>query len=150
MLFGKGAKPKPAGAVTLYPIGDLLGCEGSVRGVMFFHSRHSNSAPALLDRTHPPNRLQEIKQTLQLADFLGHNANAVHWQVWTALLAYVLLRFSAWISRWGHSFIRLFTLLRAALWLKLDLRACLESYGTAGGHLRFLGTPEQAYLPGIL
>lgn len=28
---------------------------------------------------------KEIKQTLQLADFLGHNANAVRWQVWTAV-----------------------------------------------------------------
>jgi IS4 transposase len=93
---------------------------------------------------------KEIKQTLQLADFLGHNANAVRWQVWTALLTYVLLRFCAWISKWGHSFTRLFTLLRSALWLKLDLRSFLESYGTAGGSFRFLGTPEQAYLPGIL
>ena len=29
---------------------------------------------------------KQIKQTLQLADFLGHNANAVRWQVWIALL----------------------------------------------------------------
>src|ERR1022692_1179710 len=92
---------------------------------------------------------KQIKQTLQLADFLGHNANAVRWQVWTALLTYVLLRFCAWISKWGHSFTRLFTLARSALWLKLDLRSFLESYGTAGGSIRFLGTPEQAYLPGI-
>ena len=92
---------------------------------------------------------KEIKQTLQLVDFLGHNANAVRWQVWTALLTYVLLRFCSWISKWGHSFTRLFTLLRSALWLKLDLRSFLESYGTAGGSFRFLGTPEQAYLPGI-
>ena len=34
---------------------------------------------------------KQIKQTLQLADFLGHNENAVRWQVWTALLLYVLL-----------------------------------------------------------
>jgi IS4 transposase len=34
---------------------------------------------------------KQIKQTLQLAYFLGHNANAVRWQVWTALLTYVLL-----------------------------------------------------------
>jgi hypothetical protein len=92
---------------------------------------------------------KEIKQTLQLADFLGHNASAVRWQVWTALLTYLLLRFCAWIGKWGHSFTRLFTLLRSALWLKLDLRSFLESYGTAKGSLRFLGTPEQAYLPGI-
>jgi hypothetical protein len=62
---------------------------------------------------------------------------------------YVLLRFCAWISRWGHSFTRFFTLLRSALWLKLDLRSFLESCGTAGGSFRFLGTPEQAYLPGL-
>lgn len=30
---------------------------------------------------------KQIKQTLQIADFLGHNANAVRWQVWMALLA---------------------------------------------------------------
>ncbi len=92
---------------------------------------------------------KEIKQTLQLADFLGHNAHAVRWQVWTALLTYLLLRFCAWISNWGHSFRRLFTLVRSAMWMKLDLRGFLESYGTAGGSFRFLGVPEQAYLPGI-
>ena len=32
---------------------------------------------------------KQIKQTLQLADFLGHSANAVRWQVWTALLVYL-------------------------------------------------------------
>ena len=31
---------------------------------------------------------KQIKQTLQLADFLGTSANAVQWQVWTALLVY--------------------------------------------------------------
>jgi IS4 transposase len=34
--------------------------------------------------------LKEIKQILQLAAFLGHNANAVRWQVWTALLTYAM------------------------------------------------------------
>ncbi len=33
---------------------------------------------------------KQIKQTLQLADFLGNCANAVSRQVWTALLVYVL------------------------------------------------------------
>ena len=50
---------------------------------------------------------KQIKQTLQLADFLGHNANAVRWQVWTALLVYVLLRYLSYLSRWTHSFTRL-------------------------------------------
>jgi FOG: Transposase and inactivated derivatives len=92
---------------------------------------------------------KQIKQTLQLADFLGHNANAVRWQVWTALLAYVLLRYLSYLSKWGHSFTRLFTILRAVLWNKLDLMKLLESYGTAGGDFRHLARPEQAYFPGF-
>lgn len=92
---------------------------------------------------------KQIKQTLQLADFLGHNANAVRWQVWTALLVYVLLRYLSHLSQWAHSFTRLFTLLRAAQWQKLDLLKLLERYGTAGGHFRYLARPEQAYLPGM-
>ena len=79
---------------------------------------------------------KEIKQTLQLADFLGHNANAVRWQIWTALLTYLLLRFCAWIRRWGHSFTRLFTLLRSALWLKLHLRSFLELAAISAGNSR--------------
>ncbi len=34
---------------------------------------------------------KEIKQNLQLADFLGYNENAIRWQFWTALLVYLLL-----------------------------------------------------------
>lgn len=93
---------------------------------------------------------KQIKQTLQLADFLGHNANAVRWQVWTALLVYVLLRYLSYLSKWAHSFTRLFTILRAALWNKLDLLKLLACYGTAGGSFRNLARPEQAYFPGFL
>lgn len=93
---------------------------------------------------------KQIKQTLQLADFLGHNANAVRWQVWMALLAYVLLRYLSYLSKWAHSFTRLFTILRAVLWSKLDLRKLLDRYGTAGGTFRNLARPEQAYFAGFL
>ena len=92
---------------------------------------------------------KQIKQTLQLADFLGTSANAVRWQVWTALLVYLLLRYLAFLSEWNHSFSRLFTLVRVALWKKWDLINLLRSYGTAGGHFRYLAQPEQAYLPGF-
>ena len=92
---------------------------------------------------------KQIKQTLQLSDFLGHSANAVRWQIWTALLVYLLLRYLGFVSRWTHSFTRLFTVVRSVLWRWLDLRALLESYGTAGGSFRMLGTPQAAYLPGF-
>jgi hypothetical protein len=92
---------------------------------------------------------KQIKQTLQLADFLGHNANAVRWQVWTALLVYVLLRYLSYLSKWAHSFTRLFTILRAALWRKFELLDLLHRYGTAGGSFRHLARPEQAYFAGF-
>ena len=92
---------------------------------------------------------KQIKQTLKLSDFLGHSANAVRWQVWTALLTYVLLRFQACVSRWAQSFTRLFTLIRATLWQRLDLRALLEGYGTAGGHFKWLSAPQQMWWPDL-
>ena len=88
---------------------------------------------------------KQIKQSLQLCDFLGNNANAVHWQIWMALLVYVLLRFLAFLSNWPHSFTRLWALTRSALWRKMDFYHWLNSCGTAGGNLHFLSQPEQAY-----
>ena len=90
---------------------------------------------------------KQIKQTLKLADFLGHSANAVRWQVWSALLCYLLLRFQAYLSGWGCSFTRLFTLIRSALWKHLDLLDLLKSCGTAGGSFRAMATPESSYFP---
>jgi hypothetical protein len=126
---------------------------GEVREMVFLTNNLEWSAQTIADlyrcRWSIEVFFKELKLTLQLADFLGHNANAVRWQVWTALLVYLLLRFCAFLSQWGHSFTRLFALVRSALWQKLELRSLLEVYGTAGGGGRFLGTPQQAYLPGL-
>jgi len=92
---------------------------------------------------------KQVKQTLQLADFFGQSANAVKWQVWMALLVYVLLRFQAWRSAWAHSFSRLLTLCRAALWLPRNLGDLLARYGTAGGRGGSLAPPRQSELPGF-
>jgi len=92
---------------------------------------------------------KQVKQTLKLGGFLGHNANAIRWQVWTALLVYVLLRFAAHLSRWGHNFTRLFAVVRAAMWERLDLLSLLRSYGTAGGSFTMLGSMQTAWLPGF-
>jgi len=92
---------------------------------------------------------KQIKQTLQLADFLGTSANAVRWQIWTALLVYLLLRYVGFLTNWAHSFSRLFALVRTGLWRKWDLLRLLGRYGTAGGSFRYLAHPEQAYFPGF-
>jgi len=92
---------------------------------------------------------KQIKQTLQLSDFLGNSSNAVRWQLWTAMLCYVLLRYLAFLGRWAGSFTRLWAVVRSTLWQRLDLRSLLESCGTAGGSFRVFGQPEQAWFPGF-
>jgi len=92
---------------------------------------------------------KQIKQTLQLADFLGHSRNAILWQVWTALLAYVLIRFIGYIGQWKGTFRRLFTLLRGVLFSRLDAFSVMYLCGTARGSPRMIGNPQQAYLPGF-
>ena len=70
---------------------------------------------------------KELKQTLQLRDFYGENANAVAWQIWTALLVHLLLRFLAFCSKWNGSYTRFVGVVKAAIWERLDLIV----YGTA-------------------
>lgn len=92
---------------------------------------------------------KQVKQTLKLGSFLGHSANAVRWQVFTALLVYVLLRYMAHLSAWGHSFTRLFAVTRSALWERIDLLALLKSYGTASGRFKVIGSLDTAWFPGF-
>ena len=92
---------------------------------------------------------KQIKQTLQLSDFIGHSRNAILWQVWTALLAYVLVRFIGYLGQWKGTFRRLFTLLRGVLFSRLDMFSVLSLCGTARGSPRMISQPQQAYLPGI-
>jgi len=131
----------------------LVEVEGEEKEMVFLSNNFSWSAQTIADlyrcRWQIEKFFKELKQTLQLADFLGHSEGAVKWQVWTALLTYLLLRFCAWLSQWSHSFTRLFALLRSALWQKLELRSLLLSCGTAAGGGRFLGQPEQAYFAGF-
>ena len=90
---------------------------------------------------------KQIKQNLKLADFLGYNKNAIQWQVWSALLTYVLLRFVAFRSGWKHSFSRIFTLIRGVLWNHLELNSVLKTCGTASDPPKIRSAPDQAYLP---
>ena len=92
---------------------------------------------------------KEIKQTLQLADFLGNSEHAIRWQIWCGLLVHLLLRFLHYLSQWTHSFFRLFALLRACLWDEKDLHELLRLYGTASSPPRWCARPEQAYFPGF-
>jgi hypothetical protein len=90
---------------------------------------------------------KQLKQTLKLSDFLGYSENAVQWQIWMALLTYVILRFFAYISKWKGTFARLFTTIRGVLWSRFDLHDLLKCCGTAPGRKRMCMQPQQLYLP---
>lgn len=127
--------------------------DGEERVMVFLTNHTAWAAASVVDlygcRWSIETFFKELKQTVQLVDFLGHSANAVKWQVWTALLVHLLLRFLAWQSRWAHSFSRLVTYIRAALWLDRNIHDVLARCGTASGDFRCLGSPEQAWLPGF-
>ena len=92
---------------------------------------------------------KELKQTLQLNDFVGYNENAVKWQVWIGLLAHLLIRFQKHISKWGLSFSRLAGTIRSAIWMKVDLAVTLRIYGTAGGPKRPVVVEKQLDVRGF-
>jgi len=92
---------------------------------------------------------KEIKQTLQLRDFVGTNEKAVKWQVWTGLLTHLLLRFLRHVSRWQRSFSRCVGIIRSALWVKANLRELLRCYGTADGPHRPVVCDKEPFLPGF-
>ncbi len=92
---------------------------------------------------------KELKQTLQLRDFVGYNEKAVKWQVWIGLLAHLLLRFLKHTSKWGLSFSRLVGTIRSALWMKINLADVLVLYGTAGGPKRPVIVDYQLYFQGF-
>jgi hypothetical protein len=131
----------------------IVEVEGEDREMTFFTNNLEWAAASICDlykaRWSIETFFKQIKQTLHLGDFLGHSRKAIEWQVWTALLMYVLLRFLHTCSDWGHSFTRLFTCLRAVLWQRRHLLDYLRSYGTAGGAFRLQWAPQQAFLPGF-
>jgi hypothetical protein len=139
---------------TMRRITAIVEIDGKEREMTFFTNNMEWAASSICDlyksRWNIEVFFKQIKQTLHIGDFLGHNKNAVQWQVWTALLLYILLRFLHTASKWDHSFIRLFTCLRAVLWQRRNIIDYLKSYGTAGGSFKLLCAPQQAYLPGFI
>jgi hypothetical protein len=131
----------------------IVEVDGEDREMTFFTNNLEWAASSICDlykaRWSIETFFRQIKQTLHLGDFLGHSRKAIEWQVWTALLMYLLLRFLHACSGWSHSFTRLFTCLRAVLWQRRHLRQYLQSYGTAGGSYRIQWAPQQAFLPGF-
>jgi hypothetical protein len=92
---------------------------------------------------------KEIKQTLKLSSFLGYSENAIRWQVWSALLLYLLLRLLSHLHEWPHSFRKLYALIRGVLWDRFNLVELMRCYGTAPCAPAFQPALEQLELAPI-
>ena len=75
--------------------------------------------------------VEYYQQTLQIRTFVGFSRNAIEWQVWSALLTYLLMRIRAFLSEWKRDFKHFFTLMKGALWAKRTVRVIVSRYGTA-------------------
>lgn len=67
-----------------------------------------------------------LKQNLKIKTFVGTSANAVKIQIWTALMAMLLLRYLQLTARFGWSLANLVALLRMNLFTHRDLMAWLD------------------------
>jgi IS4 transposase len=67
-----------------------------------------------------------LKQNLKIKTFIGTSPNAVKTQIWTALIAMLLLRYLQLCSRFGWSLANLVALLRMNLFTHRDLMAWLN------------------------
>ena len=68
-----------------------------------------------------------IKQNLKIKTFLGTSANAVHTQIWTALIAMLVLKYLQLKSTFGWSLSNLVALLRLQLFVYRDLYTWLNA-----------------------
>lgn len=67
-----------------------------------------------------------IKQNLRIKTFVGTSENALHIQIWTALIAILMLRFLQLSSRWGWSLSNLVAMIRLNLFTYRDLHKWLD------------------------
>ena len=68
-----------------------------------------------------------LKQNLRIKTFVGTSANALHIQIWTALIAMLLLKYLQLRARYGWSLSNLVALLRQQLFVYRDLQAWLDT-----------------------
>jgi hypothetical protein len=149
----RGPKSKRLYPGVLRRVVALVTLDGVEQEMAFLTNNLTWSAQTIADlyrcRWEIEKFFRQIKQTLQLGDFLGNSENAVKWQIWMALLLYVLLRFEGFLSGWGCAFTRLWAICRSVVWDKIDLLGLLRGYGTAAPPPRLRAAAHLAYLPGL-
>ena len=109
------------------------------------HLAASTIAAIYKDRWKVELFFKALKQTLKVKTFLGTSANAVKTQIWTALIAMLILKYLQMKSSFGWSLSNLAALLRQQLFIFRDLWTWLNSPLEGPPAARRLG--EQLAMP---
>lgn len=104
--------------------------------VLTFLTNHLTFGPTTIARIYKDRWQIELffkalKQNLRVKTFVGTSANALHTQIWTALIALLLLKYLQFKSRFGWSLSNLAALLRMNLLVYRDLWTWLDHPFTA-------------------
>ena len=91
------------------------------------HLAASTVAAVYKDRWQIELFFKALKQTAKVKSFLGTSANAVKTQIWTALIAMLILKYLQMKSSFGWSLSNLAALLRQQLFIFRDLWAWLNT-----------------------
>src|SRR5208283_124860 len=100
--------------------------------VIVFLTNHMNFGATTIaaiykDRWQIEIFFKTLKQKLRVKSFVGTSANALKIQIWTALIALLLLKYLKTRSTHGWSFSNLLALLRFNLFVYRDLWEWLEN-----------------------
>lgn len=91
------------------------------------HLAASTVAAIYKDRWQVELFFKALKQNLKVKSFLGTSANAVKTQIWTALIAMLILKYLQMKARFGWSLSNLAALVRQQLFIFRDLWAWLDN-----------------------
>jgi hypothetical protein len=98
---------------------------------LVFLSNHMDFAASTIaaiykDRWQIESFFKSMKQLLRVKTFVGTSANALKIQMWTALIAILILKFLQWRAKFGWSLSNLVALLRYQLFVYRDLYDWLD------------------------
>ena len=125
-LTGYGARKK-----CPHPLRRIEADDPKTGEIHVFLTNHMDLGPTTIaaiykDRWQIEIFFKYLKQNLKIKTFVGTSANAVKIQIWTALIAMLLLRYLQLVARFAWSLSNLVALLRMNLFTHRDLWAWLN------------------------
>jgi IS4 transposase len=116
-----------------------------------FVTNHLRLAASTIDRIYRERWqietfFKSLKQLLKIKTFVGTSENAVLTQIWTALIAMLLLRFLKLKARYGWSLSNLLALLRQQLFVYRDLHKWLDDPFVGPPAVTEMESPQQLTL----